>query len=240
MPSATGKIFNRNVIIAGALYMQRGSTLTKVIDEDGVVTVAGISATDFTATGNTALGNAVTDTLTVIGASSIQSTSASALTVGRQGATSPVLKINAATASVATGIEITGAASGSGVAIAAIGGAAEALTINAKGTGTLTLNGTATGNIVLGRAATGVSLSVTGAVTAKSGTAVPATAGAVAAGAPFVANSEGLTIEWTSDAPTHARPKGSLCLNINGSSTSTRGYINTDGSTGWAAITTAS
>jgi hypothetical protein len=230
MPSATGKIFNRNVIIAGALYMQNGSTLTKVIDKDGTVTVAGITMTNITATGNTALGNAVTDTTTIIGATSIQSTSASGLVVGANGATNPVLKVSCATASVATGLSLTGAAAAGGMAIAVISsGTNENLTIDAKGSGTITLGGTSTGNIVLSRAMTGVSSSMTSGYTSRSATAVPATAGAVAAGLPFTAYSNGMGIEWTSNAPTHTRPKGSLCLNIGGSSGSTRAYINTDG-----------
>lgn len=57
---------------------------------------------------------------TAASACTITNASASALTVGRQGATDPVLKVNSATASVATGIEITGAAAAGGVAIAAI------------------------------------------------------------------------------------------------------------------------
>lgn len=196
---------------------------------------------DITATGNTALGNAVTDTTAIIGATTITTTSASGLTVGRQGATAPVLKINAATASVATGLEVTGAAAAGGVAVAAISsGTNENLTLDAKGSGTITVGGTSTGNIALSRAVTGVSISTTGAHTAFSGTAVPATAGAVAAGVPLSMYSTGITVEVTSDVPTHARAKGSLCVNTAGSSTSTRLYVNTDGSTGWAAITTAS
>ncbi len=74
---------------------------------------------------------------------------------------------------------------------------------------------------------------------AMSGTAVPATAGAVAAGAPITLYSGAITIEVTSDAPTHTRAKGSLCFNTGGSSGSTRAYINTTGSTTWTAITTA-
>lgn len=70
-------------------------------------------------------------------------------------------------------------------------------------------------------------------------TAIPATAGAVAAGQPIRLYSNGVTIEWTTDAPTHTRVKGSLCFNINGSSTSTRGYINTDGAGTWASFTTS-
>jgi len=40
--------------------------------------------------------------------------------------------------------------------------------------------------------------------------------------------------------PTFSAPKGSLCLSTAGSSVSTRLYVNTNGTTGWAAITTAS
>jgi hypothetical protein len=39
--------------------------------------------------------------------------------------------------------------------------------------------------------------------------------------------------------PTVVAPKGSLYLRSDGTSTSTRAYINTDGSTAWTAITTA-
>jgi hypothetical protein len=40
-------------------------------------------------------------------------------------------------------------------------------------------------------------------------------------------------------APTFAAGKGSLYLRSDGSSTSTRAYINTDGSTTWTNLTTA-
>lgn len=39
--------------------------------------------------------------------------------------------------------------------------------------------------------------------------------------------------------PTFSAPKGTLCLSTAGSSTSTRMYINTNGTTGWTAVTTA-
>lgn len=39
--------------------------------------------------------------------------------------------------------------------------------------------------------------------------------------------------------PTFSAPKGSICLSTAGSSTSTRLYVNTNGTTGWTAITTA-
>lgn len=89
------------------------------------------------------------------GAITVTATSASSLAVGRQGATDPVLKVDASTGSVATGISITGAAAAGGVALAAISsGTNEALKIDAKGSGTITVGGTSTGAITLTRATT--------------------------------------------------------------------------------------
>lgn len=120
----------------------------------------------------------------------------------------------------------------------------------------LTLNGTSTGTIGIGSVSTGAvtitpATTVTGVLTStggvtspagvtwKSGTAVPATAGAVAAGAPITMFSTGIKIWVTSDAPTHSGTKGDLCINTGGSSSSTRLYVN-NGTTTWIAITTAS
>lgn len=101
----------------------------------------------------------------------------------------------------------------------------------------------ANGAKVLDVATTGLGVtggvSATGAATLKSATAVPATAGAVAAGAAAVLYSTSITVEVTSDVPTHTRPKGSICINTGGSSTSTRMYVNTDGAGTWASFTTS-
>ena len=83
------------------------------------------------------------------------------------------------------------------------------------------------------------SVAVTGTVTAESGTAVPASAGAVAAGAPITMFSNGPSIYVTSDAPAFSAVKGSICINTAGNSTSTRLYVN-NGTTNWVAVTTAS
>ena len=82
----------------------------------------------------------------------------------------------------------------------------------------------------------GSAASVPSTVTALSGSAL--TAGGAAA---FVGtNTAGsMGIYFGSGAPTVAAAKGSLYLRSDGSSTSTRAYINTDGSTTWTAITTA-
>lgn len=85
----------------------------------------------------------------------LTNTSANALAVGRQGTTNPVLNVDASTASVATGLNVKGAAAAAGVALSVTSsGTNENLTIDAKGSGTITLNGTATGAITLSRATT--------------------------------------------------------------------------------------
>jgi hypothetical protein len=103
-----------------------------------------------------------TDALTVAGAlssaalssaaHSITSTSANALAAGANGTANPVLKVDASTASVATGISITGAAAGSRAALAVISsGTDEGLSLDAKGAGTIRLGATSTGAVEFGR-----------------------------------------------------------------------------------------
>lgn len=87
-----------------------------------------------------------------VGPFTVDVADASALAVGANGATNPVLKVDTNTASVATGLEVIGAAAAAGVAVRAISsGTDENLTLDAKGTGTITLAGTSTGNVVVPR-----------------------------------------------------------------------------------------
>lgn len=88
-------------------------------------------------------------------AHTIISAAVSALAVGPNGATNPVLQVDASTASVATGIKLTGAAAAAGADIAVISsGTNENLRINAKGSGTITIGSASTGAITLTRATT--------------------------------------------------------------------------------------
>jgi hypothetical protein len=138
-----------------------------------------VGATTFS--GNVALSSA---TLTVT------STSASAVTAGANGATNPVLKVDASASSVATGLKVTGAAAASGADLTVISsGTNENLTINAKGSGTITLNPTGTGNVVFSRAATGVSLAVTAGLTSS---------GATGAGIGYATGAGGAVTQGTS------------------------------------------
>lgn len=102
---------------------------------------------------------------------------------------------------------------------------------------TVTLTGTVTLPTIASQTIT--TLNVTGVTTSKSAATVPASAGAVAAGAPITIFSDGPSIYVTSDVPAFSAVKGSLCINTAGSSSSTRLYVN-NGTTNWVAVTTAS
>jgi hypothetical protein len=67
----------------------------------------------------------------------------------------------------------------------------------------------------------------------------PSTAVVAGGAAIFTGTSSAVGIYVGSGAPTVSAAKGSLYLRTDGSSTSTRAYINTDGATTWTNITTA-
>ena len=77
--------------------------------------------------------------------------------------------------------------------------------------------------------------------TAKSVTALN-NAATVAGGNPTPSFQQGVAAApnyyYGSGAPTITAPQGSLYLRTDGSSTSTRLYVNTNGTTGWTAVTT--
>lgn len=126
-----------------------GANTTLTIDAKGtgVVTINGAAAA--------ALGVNIGSTTAAAGTVlNVTSTNANALTVGRQGATSPAFLVNANAATSVTGVSVTSAASGGGVAVAAISlAAAESITFDAKGTGTLALGSTSTGLVIASRGA---------------------------------------------------------------------------------------
>lgn len=79
------------------------------------------------------------------------SANASAVAVGRLGATTPAFQVDASTATSITGIKIKSAASAGGVAVSAIGETNVNLTIDSAGSGTITFNATGTGAIQFSR-----------------------------------------------------------------------------------------
>lgn len=148
------------------------------------------------------------------GAFIVKSTSANSLDVGANGATNPVLQVNASTSSVATGLSLTGAAAAAGMALAVIStGTNENLTVAAKGSGTITLN-----------------------------PATTATAGG-AAGDGVMYGSIGVGLFTGTGAPTFSAMNGSIYTDSNATTTTTRIYVNKSGAgtagTTWTALTTA-
>lgn len=88
----------------------------------------------------------------------ITDTSNQSFAVGANGATNPVFNVDNSTASVATGLNVKGAAAAGGLAVSVItSGTNENMTIDAAGSGTITLGTTSTGNLVSTRALVGSS-----------------------------------------------------------------------------------
>lgn len=87
-------------------------------------------------------------------------------------------------------------------------------------------------------ALTPTSVSATAALTARNATATPAAASAVAA---LLFGTAGLGLYWGTGSPDSAltAAKGSLYLRTDGSSSSTRIYVNSDGASAWTNVTTA-
>lgn len=100
----------------------------------------------------------------VVALATITSTSANALTAGRQGTTNPVFNVDASASTVVTGLNVIGAAAAAGLALAVTSsGTDESLTINAKGAGIVTINGTATGAVKIGHGFGGSTQALSGA-----------------------------------------------------------------------------
>lgn len=113
------------------------------------------------------------------------------------------------------------------------GGTARVLQIDYGGTTTSALSVPITSGV----------LTVAGGITdagshiVESGTAIPA--GGTAAKGYMFSSTANYGIFFGSGAPTLSAAKGSLYLRSNGSGTTDRAYINTDGGTTWTAITTS-
>ena len=82
----------------------------------------------------------------------------------------------------------------------------------------------------------GAAITATSKITALSGSGLTAGGAAAFIGTNVAA---GMGIYMGSGAPTIAAAKGSLYLRSDGSGTTDRAYINTNGSTTWTALTTA-
>lgn len=100
-------------------------------------------------------GDGAVTTTTAYTAGTVTSNSANALAIGPNGATNPVIKVDASASSCATGVEIVGAAAAGGASLRAISsGTNEALSINAKGSGAINIGDVSTGAVAVTPATT--------------------------------------------------------------------------------------
>lgn len=144
----------------------------------------------------------------------VSSTSANALAVGPANVTNPTLNVDSSTGSAVTGLNIKGAAAAGGLALTTLSsGTDESLTIAAKGAGTVTFNP---------------------AVVAAAG-------GKVSSGIQFGSLSVGLFTG--TGTPTFTAMNGSLYVDSNATTTTTRLYVNKSGAgtagTTWTNFTAA-
>lgn len=212
--SATGLNIKSAAAAAGVALSVVSSGTNEGINIDAKGT-GSVTINNVTGTGTTTIGHSL-----VVGAQGasiirLTGTSSGTLVLGPNGATNPSFNIDCSTASAATGLNLKSAAAGGGFAITTISsGTDESLTVAAKGAGTVTVN-----------------------------PAVVATAGGAANdGVKF--GSIGVGLFTGTGTPTFSAMNGSIYVDSNGNSTTTRIYVNKSGAgtagTTWTAITTVS
>jgi len=103
---------------------------------------------------------------------------------------------------------------------------------------TMAANLTVSGNITSGNVLSSAVISAVGNAVVLSGTAIPA-GGTAGAGYKF-SSTANFGVFFGSGAPTLAAARGSLYLRSDGTTTNDRMYVNTNGSTAWTAVITAS
>lgn len=119
----------------------------------GLTTGIGLSMVNAAQTTGAAL-SITTASATTGGGILVTTPSSNAIVLGRQGATNPAFQVDASAATSVTGVKITSAASGAGVAVAAISSATdEALSVDAKGAGVIKVGSSSTGIVSIGRGA---------------------------------------------------------------------------------------
>jgi len=165
---------------------------------------------------------------TIVGTSDSQTLSNKILT-------SPTINAPTITNATITTDTITGFSTSNTGSVYSISVTAGAISSALSLTSTLAVTGatTLTGALTVNNTA-----STTGQLSVQTGTAPPA-AGAATSGIK-VSSTANLGLFWGSGAPTFTAAQGAIYLRTDGSSTSTRLYVNTTGATTWASFTSSS
>lgn len=174
-------------------------------------------------TGTIGLGSPVT----------VTANSATGFVVGPNGTTNPGLTVATNASSAVTGLSITQTATGTSLKLAVTSSATnESISFNAKGSGVINI-----GNISTGVVNIGGNVATPGNFLIGTSTVITA-GGALNNGLNF-SSTANFGIFVGSGVPTISAAQGSLYLRSDGSSTSTRLYVNTTGSTTWTNFTSA-
>lgn len=211
-------------VSTGAVTITPATTLSAALTYGGVTLSNAVTGTGnmvlsasptFTGTLTASVG-AFSSTLTST-AHTITSASASALTVGLNGATNPALQVDASTATSATGLKVKSAAAAGGLALSVItSGTNENLTIDAAGSGTITVGGISTGAITLTRATT-LSAALTYGGVALSNSVTGAGSMVLSAGPTFTGTLSGATASFTGTGTFGANGGTNGQITLNGS-----------------------
>lgn len=146
-------------LTVGTTTITSGTTTRILYDNSGVVgeyTISGTGTTVPMTASPTFTGTVLGANVSWTGTETITSASATALTVGLNGSTNPVLTVDASTASVVGGIAIKGGATGATTTILATdSGSNQGLTVQAKGSGQGTFGSAGSGTAQLISGASG-------------------------------------------------------------------------------------
>jgi hypothetical protein len=141
---------------------------------------------------------------------------------------------------VISALNVTGNITGGNImSVAIVSAAGNVSGGNLRTGGLVSATGTVTSasNITGGNITTAGQVSASGNAIILAGTAPPA-GGTTGAGLRMSSTSN-LGVFFGAGTPSLSAAQGSLYINTTGSSTSTRIYVNTNGTTGWTAVTTA-
>jgi hypothetical protein len=179
-----------------------------------ITTTGAITGGSARINGNLVVTGSITGGSGAEGAQTITAASANALAVGANGTTNPAFNVDTSATTVATGLNVAGAAAASGLALSVLSsGTDENLTVAAKGAGTVTFNP---------------------AVVAAAG-------GKASSGIKF--GSIGVGLFTGTGAPTFSAMNGSIYVDSAATTTTTRIYVNKSGAgtagTTWTNLTTA-
>lgn len=216
--SPTNKTFNNTnafTIKDGSLTLQNSSSTTK----QAVFSLSGITAGQ-------------TRTMTLPDYNATLASLAGTETLTNKTLTSPTINSPTITNASITADAVTGYSASTTGTIYGVSIASGVLT-------SPTLSGTVAGNLTFSGSMTlSSSLSVSGQASLQTGTSPPAS-GANTAGIKMSSTSN-FGLFFGSGAPTFSAAQGSLYMRTDGSSSSTRLYVNSTGSTTWVNITSAS